>query len=225
MRIFMLCFATLGLLTITGLCAAEEGKEKQAQDKPAAGKVTVLFDGKTLDGWKSINFGGEGEVEVKDGQIVLGMGEPLTGVVYQKADKLPKDHYEISLEAIKLQGDDFFCGLTFPIRDSHATFIIGGWAGGVVGISSIDNLDASENETTTYQTFESNKWYKVRVRVDGDSLKAWIDDKNFVDVNLKGRKVDTRIEVDVSKPLGISAFRTKSALRKIEVRELEAEKK
>jgi hypothetical protein len=225
MRIFMLCFATLGFLTVTGLCAAEEGKEKQAQDKPAAGKVTVLFDGKTLDGWKSINFGGEGEVEVKDGQIVLGMGEPLTGVVYQKADKLPKDHYEISLEAIKLQGDDFFCGLTFPIRDSHATFIIGGWAGGVVGISSIDNLDASENETTTYQTFESNKWYKVRVRVDGDSLKAWIDDKNFVDVNLKGRKVDTRIEVDVSKPLGISAFRTKSALRKIEVRELEAEKK
>lgn len=195
------------------------GAEEKPVDKSKEG--TSLFDGKTLDGWKSINFGGEGEVTVKDGQIILGMGEPLTGVVYQKGDKLPKDHYEISLDAMKLDGDDFFCGLTFPIRDSHATFIIGGWAGGVVGISSIDNLDASENETTTYQTFDKNKWYKVRVRVDGNSLKAWIDDKEFVDVDLKDRKVDTRIEVDISKPLGVSAFRTKSALKNIRVRELE----
>lgn len=214
MRYSSLCLALLGLVTLSGLAVAEENK-----DKPA-GKATSLFDGKTLDGWKSINFGGEGEVEVKDGQIILGMGEPLTGIVYPKGDNLPKDNYEISLEAMKLQGDDFFCGLTFPVRDSHCTFIVGGWAGGVVGISSIDNLDASENETTTYQTFDKDKWFKIRVRVEGDALKAWIDDKQFVDVNIKGRKVDTRIEVDVSKPLGISAFRTKSALRKIEVREL-----
>ena len=214
MRYSSLCLALLGLVTLSGLAVAEENK-----DKPA-GNATSLFDRKTLDGWKSINFGGEGEVEVKDGQIILGMGEPLTGIVYPKGDNLPKDNYEISLEAMKLQGDDFFCGLTFPVRDSHCTFIVGGWAGGVVGISSIDNLDASENETTTYQTFDKDKWFKIRVRVEGDALKAWIDDKQFVDVNIKGRKVDTRIEVDVSKPLGISAFRTKSALRKIEVREL-----
>jgi hypothetical protein len=214
MRYSSLCLALLSLVALSGFAVAEENK-----DKPA-GKAASLFDGKTLDGWKSINFGGEGEVEVKDGQIILGMGEPLTGIVYPKGDKLPKDNYEISLEAMKLQGDDFFCGLTFPVRDSHCTFIVGGWAGGVVGISSIDNLDASENETTTYQTFDKDKWFKIRVRVEGDALKAWIDDKQFVDVNIKGRKVDTRIEVDVSKPLGISAFRTKSALRKIEVREL-----
>ena len=220
MHLLKFCSTAIAIVALTSMTLAQEGKDSKAADKPAAGKAVSLFDGKTLDGWKSINFGGEGEVEVKEGQIILGMGEPLTGIVYQKGDKLPKDHYEISLEAMKLQGDDFFCGLTFPVRDSHCTFIIGGWAGGVVGISSIDNLDASENETTTYQTFEKDKWYKVRVRVDGDSLKAWIDDKQFVDVDLKGRKVDTRIEVDVSKPLGVSAFRTKSALRKIEVREL-----
>lgn len=215
MRASFLCLPLLGLVAFAAPSIAEEAK-----DKPAAGKAASLFDGKTLAGWKSINFGGEGEVEVKDGQIILGMGEPLTGIVYAKGDKLPKDHYEISLEAMKLQGDDFFCGLTFPVRDSACTFIVGGWAGGVVGVSSIDNLDASENETTTYQTFDRDKWYKIRVRVDGDALKAWIDDKQFVDVNLKGRKVDTRIEVDVSKPLGVTAFRTKSALRKIEVRKL-----
>jgi hypothetical protein len=218
----MRCSALLfALLTAFAGCATNGLAQDTKAKSDADDKGTPLFDGKTLDGWKSINFGGEGEIEVQDGQLILGMGEPLTGVVYQKKEKLPKDHYEISLEAMKLAGDDFFCGLTFPIRDSHASFIVGGWAGGVVGISSIDNLDASENETTKYQTFEKDKWYKIRVRVDGDALKAWIDDKQFVDVDLKGRKVDTRIEVDVSKPLGVSAFRTKSALRNIQVRELE----
>jgi hypothetical protein len=213
MRYVFAAIAAL-LLIAPGSAPAEEGKDKSDEG------TLVLFDGKSLDGWKSTNYGGEGEVEVKDGQLVLNMGEPLTGVTYQKGDKLPKDHYEISLEAMKLEGDDFFVGLTFPIRDSHASFIVGGWAGGVVGISSIDNLDASENETTKYETFDKNKWYKIKVRVDGNSLKAWIDGKEFVDVDLKDRKVDTRIEVDISKPLGLAAFRTKAAYRNLKIQKL-----
>jgi hypothetical protein len=213
MRYVFAAIAAL-LLIAPGSAPAEEGKDKSDEG------TLVLFDGKSLDGWKSTNYGGEGEVEVKDGQLVLNMGEPLTGVTYQKGDKLPKDHYEISLEAMKLEGDDFFVGLTFPIRDSHASFIVGGWAGGVVGISSIDNLDASENETTKYETFDKNKWYKIKVRVDGNSLKAWIDGKEFVDVDLKDRKVDTRIEVDISKPLGLAAFRTKAAYRNLKIKKL-----
>ena len=39
-----------------------------------------LFDGKTLRGWKPSPFGGHGDVEVEDGKIVLGFGEPLTGI-------------------------------------------------------------------------------------------------------------------------------------------------
>ena len=34
-------------------------------------KWQPLFDGRTLDGWKITNFGGEGDVEVEDGQIIL----------------------------------------------------------------------------------------------------------------------------------------------------------
>ncbi|MGO9598371.1 MAG: family 16 glycoside hydrolase, partial [Isosphaeraceae bacterium] len=33
-----------------------------------------LFDGKTLNGWKKTQFGGEGRVDVKDGMIVMEMG-------------------------------------------------------------------------------------------------------------------------------------------------------
>ena len=43
--------------------------------------------------------------------------------------------------------------------------LLGGWGGGVVGISSIDTMDASENETTKYRQFVTDRWYKVRLRV------------------------------------------------------------
>ena len=178
----------------------------------------ALFDGKTLSGWKKTNFGGENEVYVENENIVLEAGYPLTGITFK--DDFPKTNYAISLEAQKVDGIDFFCGLTFPVADSHCSFIVGGWAGGVVGISSIDGKDASENETTTYMKFESKKWYKIRVRVTEDHLAAWIDDKQIVDQSLVGRKVSTRAEVDLSTPLGISTFETKAFLRRLQYRPL-----
>ena len=42
-------------------------------------KVKKLFDGKTLKGWKVPNFGGQGEVYVKNGAIVMEMGDAMTG--------------------------------------------------------------------------------------------------------------------------------------------------
>src|SRR5436190_16886297 len=39
-----------------------------------------LFDGKTLTGWKSTKFGGQGEITVENGSILLDMGSPLTGI-------------------------------------------------------------------------------------------------------------------------------------------------
>jgi hypothetical protein len=212
-------------------CSTITAQEKPADPKPEEAKDwKPLFDGKTLKGWKSINFGGEGEVAVKDGQIIINTGDPLTGIVAEKADGLPKDNYEITLEASKLMGDDFFCGLTFPVGDSHASFICGGWGGGLVGVSSLDGMDASENETTQYKKFEANKWYTIRVRVAGGTLQTWIDKELFADVDLKGKKVSTRFEVDVTKPLGISTYRTKSAIREFKWRavrgpEAPAEKK
>ena len=201
----------LALLLLLGLFAAQCVAQAEPKAKP-------LFDGKTLTGWKKTNFGGEGEVTVEKGQIVLEMGDPLTGITWKKAEDLPKDNYEISLSAMKLKGDDFFCGLTFPVRDSHASFIVGGWAGGIAGISSIDGFDASENETTTYHKFKHDQWYQIRVRVAGGKLQAWIDDKQQVDVDLKDKKISTRSEVDISKPLGISAYHVKAALKDIQLK-------
>lgn len=197
------------LLTLLALAAARPCQAQQW--KP-------LLDGRTLAGWKSTPFGGEGQVRVEDGAIIMEMGADLTGVNYTQA--FPKSNYEIALEARRIAGDDFFCGLTFPVKDSACSLILGGWGGSTVGLSSLDGFDAAENETTTFRTFERNRWYAVRVRVTDDRITAWIDDEQAVDVDLTGRHVDVRLEVELSKPLGIATWVTTGAARNIRYREI-----
>ncbi len=185
--------------------------------------VTSLFDGKTLEGWKKTVFGGEGDVVVRDGCIVLETGNPLTGITW--TGKYPKMDYEISLEAKRVNGADFFCALTFPVGEDPCTFVVGGWGGGVVGLSSLDGFDASENETMQYLEFKNDHWYKVRVRVTGGKIEAWLDDKHMVDVETKGRQIGIRPEVELSRPLGISSYMTTAALRDIKIRRLDGKAK
>ena len=202
--------------------ATSDAAPKKA--KPAAGKDEAgkpLFDGKTLAGWKSTEFGGEGEVKVADGAIVLGTGSDLTGVTY--AGELPKVDYELRLDAKRVDGADFFCGLTFPVRDEHCSLIVGGWGGGVVGLSSLNGFDASENPTTTYREFKNGQWYAIRLRVTGQRITAWIDDKEILDADTRDVKLSTRIEVEASKPLGIASWRTTAALKNLRLRPLPPE--
>ncbi len=178
-----------------------------------------LFDGKTLDGWKETKFSGQGEVKVEDGKLILGMGNDLTGV--NCAREIPKMNYELSLEATRMTGSDFFCGLTFPYGDAACTFVIGGWGGGLVGLSSINGDDASENETTQAMKFDTGRWYKIRVRVTPEKIEGWIDDDQMLNVSTQGKKIGMRAgEIEMSEPFGIATFRTQSALRDIKIRRL-----
>jgi len=188
----------------------------QTETRGEQGKWRPLFDGKTLKDWKSTQFGGEGEVTVEEGAITMDFGSSLTGITY--VGKLPTNHYEISLEAKRVDGIDFFCALTFPVDKSHCSLIVGGWAGAVVGLSCLDGQDASENETTRYMAFKTDRWYRIRVRVLPGRIQAWIDDEQVVNVETRNRKIETRIEVDLSKPLGMAAWETRSALRNIRIR-------
>lgn len=194
---------------------ADEPAESPAGD---ASGVKVLFDGKTLKGWKEINFGGNGEIYVEDGALILGMGEVMTGVVIE--GKPPyRMNYEIALEAKRINGTDFFCGLTFPINEACCTFIVGGWGGSLVGISSIDHMDASENETGSVQHLKDGQWYKLRLRVTETFIRAWIDEKRVVNLPYQGRELGMRAgEIESCMPLGIAAFQTKAALRNITIK-------
>ena len=191
---------------------------KTPSGSPAQSAWKPLFDGRKLGPWETAVFGGEGEVSVEDGKIMLGFGDMLTGVTH-KGD-FPKSDYEIRLEAMRVDGIDFFCALTFPVQDSHCTFVVGGWAGAVVGLSNIDGRDASENDTTKYMAFDDNRWYRIRVRVTADKIQAWIDDARLVDQGIRGRRIEIRPEVDLCTPLGIASWQTRAALRNIEYRRL-----
>ena len=125
----------------------------------------ILFDGKSLDNWQPTDFAGKGEIFIDiNGSLVLEMGAELSGL-HWKGEPLPTTNYEISLQAMRTMGNDFFCGLTFPYKETHATLVLGGWGGSLIGISSLDDFDASENETGDAYIFEDNQWYDIRLQV------------------------------------------------------------
>ena len=214
LAVIMLCLA--GIPGCNGPVSAEIVENAGAEVIPG---WTNMFDGKTLEGWEKTNFGGEGSISVSNGAIVMNWGDVMTGITWK--NEFPVVDYEVSLEAMKIQGNDFFCALTFPIEDNYASLILGGWGGTVTGITSIWGMDASGNETTTIRKYEQNQWYKVRLKVTDDKLTAWLDDEVIVDMDTDGVEFDIRPEVNLSRPLGIAAYQTTSALRNIRYRKLD----
>jgi len=189
--------------------------------QPKAGEWQSLFDGKSLQGWRETPFTGRGPARVENGAIVLGAGKPLTGITL--TGSFPKSNYEVRFEAARREGGDFFASLTFPVQDSFCTWVTGGWGGDIVGLSSLDGWDASDNETRSYVNFEKERWYAFRLEVTDDRILAWIDDRQIVNVAIAGRSVGLRYgEIKLSAPFGFASYATTGVLRKIEYRLLRA---
>ncbi len=176
-----------------------------------------MDDGKSLTGWRETDFAGHGEVRCQSGLLVLDTGDPFTGIKW--TNDFPKRNYEVALDAMRVSGSDFFCGLTVPVGDSFCTLIVGGWGGSLVGVSSLDSQDASENETTKFSDFTTGRWYRIRLRVTESRIEGWIDQDKLVDVVTTGKRISLRPgDIELSKPFGIAAWETSSALREIKIR-------
>ena len=183
--------------------------------------TTVLFNGQDLDGWTVIemyDFARHGEVTVTDGAIVLGSGTPATGIRVDR--EFPRINYEVTLDAKRIEGSDFFCGITFPVGDDYLSLVLGGWGGGTTGISNLDNMSAVENETTGFQEFEQNRWYRIRLRVTDDKVETWVDEEQIVDVEHRKHKLSIWWEQEPVRPFGIANWYTASAVRDIRLTRL-----
>ena len=179
----------------------------------------LLLGAEHTEGWTSTPFGGEGEIQAEDGLLVFEMGSPMTGMNWI-GEPLPTSGYELEVKASRLMGTDFFCGLSFPVGEEHATLIMGGWGGALTGLSCIDGNDASTNETTRFQSYELGRIYTARIRVTETHITTWLDGEKLHSVSLAGKSISLRPEVFPSQPLGFAAFQTRAGLESLKLRRL-----
>src|SRR4029453_10922897 len=93
--------AGVAVIVVGSLVAQERSSKGNEPDwKP-------LFDGKTLTNWQPTNFSGEGAVRVENGQVILEAGKDLTGITWT-GEKPLDSNYELTLQAMRVEGRDFF---------------------------------------------------------------------------------------------------------------------
>jgi hypothetical protein len=192
---------------------------------PARRSEWKLLSDEFLPAWKAAGIPEEGKVLIQDGEINLQPGQPMTGARLDsqtwKSAEMPVTRYAIEYEAMRVEGNDFFGTVTFPVNDSHVSLVVGGWGGTLVGISSIDDMDASENNTRGNAFFENRRWHKVRIEVRDDELKAWINDKLFVNTSTKGHVLGLRSgDIEKCIPFGFASYASQSRLRNVLIRRL-----
>lgn len=221
-----------GILAV-GMCGCGEKKttagahDPAPESAPKAAAATVASDAwvemETLAPGKWVPIEGAADVTWNDETRVMqiGIGTELNGVRW--SGSVPTTPYTVELEARRMSGSDFFCGLTFPVRtgSESVSLIVGGWGGNLVGISSIEGMDASENSTASQQEFESQKWYRIRVEVRAEHLQAWIDDKQVVDAHTEEQKLSLRSgPIEECAPFGLATWLTHAELRAVKWRKL-----
>lgn len=170
------------------------------------------------EAWRIVTaepFASHGAARVAAGILTLETGKPGTGASYR--GPVPRIDYTISAEAQRTKGDDFFYGLTFPIHDQHASLIIGGWGGGVTGISNLNGNSAVENETTAYTPFENNRWYAIELVVTSQQITAAIDGRRILAIETAKYQYEVWPQQAVMIPLGIATWKTSAEIRNLKL--------
>ncbi len=182
----------------------------------SAQESRILFDGVSLNGWEVIDFTGHGDISIKDSCVIIGAGKEISGIRW--TGDFPKSKYEISLDAMRVEGSDFFLGMTFPVKESFMTLVLGGWGGSVTGLSSIDGYDAADNSTGSTYHFEQDRWYNIRLRVTDELIEAWVDRDYIVGFRIDDYYLSLRWEMETSVPFGLTTYKTVGAMKNIMLR-------
>ncbi len=167
--------------------------------------------------WEGVSGG---IVEAGD-ELSIGWGEGLTNVRWK--GEVPTAPFELEMKAKRVNGTDFFCAVTFPARgvEECVTLIVGGWGGSLVGISSIDGKDASENDAQKIHTFETDVWYQIRLVRHGEKLMVWIDGEKLIDIDTTGKALALRQGgIEECAPFGLATWQTTARIKDIRWRGL-----
>lgn len=209
---------------LTAMAVIVSGCKPPPREAPRPLRKWELLSAAESAHWKSAEMPDTGKAEVRDGVAVLESGGPMTGLRYDnwQPGGLPVRDYTITCEAMRVDGTDFFAAITFPVRsiDTCATLIVGGWGGGLVGISSIDGDDASNNSTRSEQRFENGRWYRLKLEVHDEELKAWIDDRLVINTSIKARVINLRPGyIENCAPFGLATYQSTGRVRNLLVEE------
>jgi len=168
--------------------------------------------------WEGVSGG----VVKEDGGVLrIGWGEAMSAAKW--TGEVLQAPFELELEARRVDGTDFFCAVTFPARgvDECVTLVIGGWGGATVGISSINDKDASENETHRLMAFETGVWYRIKLLREGERIAVWIDGEKVIDVDTTDKRLSLRPgPVSDCAPFGLATWQTTGEMRGIRWRGL-----
>lgn len=213
-------FSLLVMCVVLAIAGCSSRLLQQPADFPLNTAVP-LFNGVELGPWHPTDFTHPGPITIQDSCILIGMGGYLSGITWN--GPLVRMNYEIELDAKRLEGNDFFCGLTFPYGESFCTLVVGGWSNTVIGLSNVNGEDASDNETSNWMPLHDNQWYHIRLRVTSSRIQTWINENQMVDLDTRGKTIDIRMDIKKSVPLGIATYWTKAAIRNIMLTRLNSE--
>lgn len=205
--------AAAGLL-LSACCAAPAAPWQSAMPTPENPR------------WQMIDFGFNSEPTATAQALVIPSSERVSGLSFNgDLDALlgqSRDHYEIALQARRTWGNDLFLGLTFPLgRQDAASLVLGGWGGGICGLSDADGQSANANPYKSIRNFENGRWYKVRLRVTPSQVQAWLDGEALFTVErAQVKHFSVRSEVEPTAPLGLFTFATSAEIKDVRARQL-----
>jgi len=181
------------LVALAAPCVAEEpAASENAKPKQERGDWTVLFDGKSLNGWEQKN--GTATYEVKDGAILgsTAEGSPNSFLCSKKNygdfvlefdTKLLRDDLNSGVQIRSHSKPDYKDGRVHgPQVEIEAS---PGQAGYLYGEASTGAWITPKADETPHEHFKNGEWNTYRVRAVGDRVQVWINGEKVSDVRSK----------------------------------------
>ena len=158
--------------------------------------------------WKSSD---NKPLAVGSDMITIEPGNPYSGATW--TGPFPTDNYELSLEATRLEGQDIFCGIVFPIREDTCSLILGGWDNSLLGMSMIDGLSAAENVTSYPESFTNHTWSTVVLKVTSGNVSVTLNEKTVIDLQRDHHTFSLYPGLEMYEPFGFFTYNSKALIR------------